>query len=413
MKKVLVVNSGSSSLKYQLIDVDTHEVVARGLIERIGESSVASSEDVSGLPPVDARHTRSPETSSEDPPETVTAPRPGVPDHTAAFRLMLGQLSEQGVDLDKPLLAIGHRVVHGGERFCGPTLITDDVLEAIDELSSLAPLHNPHSVSGIRAAMATFPGVPQVAVFDTAFHQTLAPAAYSYAIDHVLAAQHGVRRYGFHGTSFQYVSAKTAAFLGRPLAELKLIVLHLGNGASACAIDGGRSVETSMGMTPLEGLMMGTRGGDIDPGALIHLQRSGLSVDDIDRLLNHGSGLLGFGGHGDVRDVQAAADAGDEQAALALEVYFHRIRHYVGAYLAQLGRIDALVFTAGVGENNARVRAGVLAGLDGLGLVIDDTRNALPSQDARCISPNDSAIAVLVVPTNEEREIAREAARLV
>ena len=372
MSRVLVINTGSSSLKYQLIELDGERMVASGLIERIGESA--------------------------------------VPDHTRAFQLMLDGLVDQGISLDDPLAAIGHRVVHGGARFVGPTLITEDVKRDIDELSALAPLHNPPSLAGIVSAETAFPGIPQVAVFDTAFHQTLAPAAYTYAIDADLAAQHSVRRYGFHGTSFEYVAGATTRFLDRPPEELRLIVLHLGNGASACAISGGLSIETSMGMTPLEGLLMGTRGGDIDPGVLVYLQRSaGLGVDAIDELLNHGSGLLGLGGHGDIRDVQKAASNGDERAALAFEVYLHRIRHYVGAYLAHLGGADAIVFTAGVGEHNAAVRSGALAGLEKLGIRIDAARNESPSRDARRISPDDAPIAVLVIPTDEEREIARQA----
>jgi acetate kinase len=322
---------------------------------------------------------------------------------------MLRELEAQGV-LDEPLVAVGHRVVHGGERFVEPTIVTAEVERAIDELSVLAPLHNPPNLAGIRAATATFPGVPQVAVFDTAFHRTLPPAARTYAIDADLAERYGIRRFGFHGISFEYVSGEAARVLGRPLAELKLIVLHLGNGASATAVDGGRSVETSMGLTPLEGLMMGTRGGDIDPGVLVHLQRSaGFDVDELDKLLNYESGLLGLGGHGDIRDVQRAAGEDDSRAALALDVYLHRIRGYVGAYLAQLGRADAIVFTAGVGENNAAVRAGSLGGLEGFGIRIDAGRNESVSREARWISADDSTVSILVIPTNEELEIARQA----
>lgn len=371
MNRILVINSGSSSLKYQLIEMASEKKLSSGLIERIGEG--------------------------------------GVPDHTAAFQVMLENLDKDGIESGVPPDAIGHRVVHGGVRFVHPTIVTDAVKREIESLSALAPLHNPPNLSGIVAAEATFPGVPNVAVFDTAFHQTLAPASYTYAIDAGIARKYQVRRYGFHGTSFQYVAAETAAFLERPLHELRLIVLHIGNGASACAIDGGLSIETSMGMTPLEGLMMGTRGGDIDPGVLIYLQRTGrLSVDRLDDLLNHGSGLLGLGGFNDVRDIQAAATAGNEQATLALEVYLHRIRGYVGAYLGQLGGADAIVFTAGVGENNATVRAGALAGMEWLGIRVDEERNNASSGSARTISTADAAIAVLVVPTNEELEIARQ-----
>lgn len=376
--RVLVINSGSSSLKYRLIDVADERTLAAGLVERIGEQSPLADES--------------------------------APDHTAAFGLMLERLKGHGVDLGEPLAAIGHRVVHGGERFVEPTLVTAEVKRQIAELSALAPLHNPPNLMGIDAAEVSFPGVPQVAVFDTAFHRTLAPVARTYAIDSALAAEHGIRRFGFHGISFEYVSREAARQLGRPLEELKLIVLHIGNGASACAIDGGRSVETSMGMTPLEGLMMGTRGGDIDPGVLLHLQReAGLSWDEIDSVLNHGSGLLGLGGFGDIRDVQSAAERGDERAALAVDVYVHRIRSYVGAYLAQLGRADAIVFTAGVGENNASVRERALAGLEGFGIHVDQSRNESPLRGPRAISPEGASVSVLVIPTNEELEIARQA----
>lgn len=371
MSRILVVNSGSSSLKYQLIELDGQTTLARGVIERIGERE--------------------------------------VPDHTAAFQVMLDQLDEQGFDRRIPPDALGHRVVHGGERFVQPTIVTEAVKHEIDALSALAPLHNPPNLAGIVAAEATFPEIPNVAVFDTAFHQTLSPVSYSYAINARLTRDNHIRRYGFHGTSHQFVSAETAAFLDRPLKDLRLISLHIGNGASACAISGGKSVETSMGMTPLEGLMMGTRGGDIDPGVLIYLQRTaGLTVDQLDDLLNHGSGLLGLGGFGDIRDVQKAAEAGDEQSRLALEVYLHRIRSYVGAYLAQLGGADAIVFTAGVGENNAAVRADALAGMEWLGIRIDPERNESTSRTSRVVSTADAAISVLVIPTNEELEIARQ-----
>ncbi len=393
MSRVLVINTGSSSLKYQLIEMTTERMLASGLVDRIGEAHSV------------ARHTLS---FPDETPATYERQIP-VPDHTAAFAVMLEAFAAHGPDLDSnPPLAIGHRVVHGGDRFAQPTLITDEVTRHIDELSALAPLHNPPNLAGIVAAQASFPDLPHVAVFDTAFHQNLPPAAYTYAIDAALAAGHGIRRYGFHGTSFEFVTDAAATLLGRPIADLKLIELHIGNGASACAVDGGRSVETSMGLTPLEGLVMGTRPGDIDPGVLIHLGRSGMGFAEIDDLLSHHSGLFGLTGHGDVRDVLAAAEAGDATARRAFDVYLHRIRHYVGAYLAQLGGADAIVFTAGVGENNAAVRAGSLAGLEGLGIRIDAQRNESPSREARVVSADDSRIAVLVVPTNEELEIARQ-----
>lgn len=378
MSRVLVVNSGSSSLKYQLIELTGESTLARGLIERIGEDSAT------------------------------------VPDHTAAFQVMLDGLKEQGIGPEEPIVAVAHRVVHGGERYVHPMVVTDEVKATIEELSVLAPLHNPPNLAGIVAAEKTFPTVPQVAVFDTAFHQSLSPAAFTYAIDRHVASEHGIRRFGFHGISFEYVTAATADFLTRPISDLKLVILHLGNGASACAVSGGKSVETSMGLTPLEGLMMGTRGGDIDPGVLLHLQReAGFTTHELDDLLNHRSGLLGLGGFNDVRDVQAAAASGDEHAKLAFGVYVHRIRGYIGSYLAHLGGADAIVFTAGVGENNASVRAGALRGLEALGIHLDRERNQGAERGARVISSDESPIAVLVVPTNEELEIARQALTVV
>ena len=396
MSAVLVVNSGSSSFKYQLIELDGETTLASGLVERIGEA-VGSARH--------RNHVTGDETSNDS---------AAIADHGAGFEVMLAAFRAQGPSFDEyPPIAVGHRVVHGGEEFDRATVVTTEVEAAIDRLSALAPLHNPANLQGIRAARQAFPDVPHVAVFDTAFHQTLAPAAYTYAIDAELAKKHQVRRYGFHGTSHKYVSEKTAEFLGRPLAELKTIVLHLGNGASAAAIDGGRSIDTSMGMTPLEGLVMGTRSGDIDPAAVFHLHReAGLGFDELETLLNKGSGLLGLTGSGDMRDVQDSASRGDAVSEAALAVYRHRIRHYVGAYVAQLGGLDAVVFTAGVGENNALLRRRTLAGLEVLGIRVDDDRNELASRDARYISPEGAAVAVLVVPTDEELEIARQAAAL-
>ncbi|WP_375400518.1 acetate/propionate family kinase [uncultured Amnibacterium sp.] len=367
---VFVLNAGSSSLKYRLVDAATGESSAAGTIERIGEQGS------------------------------------DVPDAGTAVRQALEQLREQaGVT---PAV-VGHRVVHGGDRFDAATVIDDSVEQAIDDLSALAPLHNPANLAGIRAAREALPDLPQVAVFDTAFHRTLPAAAATYAIDADLAARYGVRRYGFHGTSHRYVSRAAAAFLGRPVQATKLIVLHLGNGASACAVDGGVSVETSMGITPLEGLVMGTRSGDLDPAVLFHLHRqAGLGFDELERMLNSGSGLKGLTGSGDMRDVRAAAAGGDIAARIALDTYAHRIRHYVGAYLAQLGALDAVVFTAGVGENDAATRAESLAGLEGLGIRVDPQRNAATATGARRISPDRAPIAVLVVPTDEELEIARQ-----
>jgi len=390
----LIVNSGSSSLKYQLIELDGEETLASGSIDRIGEATSS------------VGHTTAGEKHEKQLP---------IADHTAALRVLTDAFAEYGPDLAfSPPVVIGHRVVHGGSLFTGPTLVTDRVIADIDELSALAPLHNPANLAGIRAAAVIFAGVPQVAVFDTAFHQTLPPEAFTYAIDRELAAQHKIRRYGFHGTSHKYVSEQAAVFLDRPLESLKTIVLHLGNGASATAIDGGRSIDTSMGLTPLEGLVMGTRSGDLDPAIIFHLHRqAGLGFDELDSLLNRGSGLLGLTGTGDMRDVQNAAAGGDADAEAALAVWRHRIRHYVGAYVAQLGGLDALVFTAGVGENNALLRRRALAGLEFLGIEIDNDRNELASREPRVISPEGARVAVLVIPTNEELEIARQALSVV
>ena len=394
MSVILVVNSGSSSIKYQLIEMRGECVLAKGLIERIGTGS--------GI----VNHT--------GPDGSHTEKRP-ILDHTAGFRAMTDACNTWGPKLDEvPIAAVGHRVVHGGARFARPAIIDDAVMRTIEEISPLAPLHNPPNLLGIEAARATFPDIPHVAIFDTAFHQTMPEEAYTYAIDANIARQYRIRRYGFHGTSHKYVSERAAEHLGIQLAEFNAIVLHIGNGVSACAVRGGKSVETSMGMTPLEGLMMGTRSGDIDPGVLFHLNRkAGMSIEQLDDMLNHRSGLLGMTGTSDMRDVMAAVERGDPRAMLALDVYCYRLRSYVGAYLAQLGRVDAIIFTAGVGENNAEVRKRALAGLDQMGIVIDDARNEEPADRIHCISTDDSNVTVLVVPTNEELEIARQTAQTI
>jgi acetate kinase len=387
---ILVVNSGSSSFKYQLIDVEERTALASGVVERIG----------GGMGRV--KHT-------DETADAAWEREVAIPDHTAGFAEMIASFEEHGPSLeDNRPVAVGHRVVHGGRRFFEPTVITDLVKINIEDLSDLAPLHNPAAVQGIDAAQKVFGDLPHVAVFDTAFHQTLSPAAYTYAIDRELAAKHRIRRYGFHGTSHKYVSEHVAEFLGRPLEDLRQIVLHLGNGASVTAIEGGRSVETSMGMTPLEGLVMGSRSGDLDPAVLLHLmRRAGMSADQLDDLLNKRSGVLGLSGVSDMRDLGERATAGDETARAALDVYVHRLRHYIGAYYVQLGRVDSIAFTAGIGENDARIRAESLAGLERLGIRIDDERNASVVRGAiSVISTDDSEVTVLVVPTNEELEIA-------
>lgn len=403
MTPVLVINSGSSSFKYQLIDMDAEATLASGLVERIGEPIGRATHKVhaAAFTGVDASPAvLDAETSRELP----------IPDHTSGFGVMLEAFAANGPSLDDtPPVAVGHRVVHGGARFFEPTLITPLVEINIDELAVLAPLHNPANLAGIVAAKQAFGDVPHVAVFDTAFHQTLAPAAYTYAIDAKVAASHRIRRYGFHGTSHKFVSEAAAAFLGRPLTDLRQIVFHLGNGASVTAIDGGRSVETSMGFTPLEGLVMGTRSGDLDPAVLFHLaRREGLTIDQLDDLLNKRSGMLGLAGSSDLRDIRAAIESGDEQARLAFEVYVHRLRSYAGAYLAQLGGADVISFTAGVGENAPLVRARALDTLGFAGVEVDDERNLAPGRCIRRISTDASRVVVLVVPTDEELEIARQ-----
>ncbi|MEU4340113.1 acetate kinase [Nocardia sp. NPDC023852] len=391
---VLVINSGSSSIKYQLLDPESSVVAAYGTVERIGEDDGAIEHHAHG--------------------ETTVRCRP-IADHTTGLRLVFDMFSATGRDLVREdVRAVGHRVVHGGEVFYRPTLIDDSVVDAISELSALAPLHNPANVAGIESARELLPGVPQVAVFDTAFFHSLPDAAKTYAIDAELAAAHGIRKYGFHGTSHEYVSGRAAALLGRDPAELNQIVFHLGNGASASAIRGGRPIDTSMGLTPLEGLVMGTRPGDLDPGIVPHLARSArLDIDQIDALLNRDSGIKGLSGVNDFRELQRLIDGGDRTARLAYDVYIHRLRRYLGAYLVELGGVDAITFTAGVGENSPQVRADALANLARFGIEVDQTANTANDRGARHISPPEAPVAVLVVPTNEELAIARAAHRVV
>ncbi|MFJ8626672.1 acetate kinase [Kitasatospora sp. NPDC093550] len=393
--RVLVLNAGSSSVKYQLIDMLDGTRLASGLVERIGEAG--------------GRLVHTPRAG-----ERREAPQ-AFPDHSAALKAVAEELAADGLGLDSPeLAAIGHRVVHGGKRFTAPTVITDEVLKEVRRLIPVAPLHNPANITGIEVARALRPDLPQVAVFDTAFHATMPEAAARYAIDKDVADEHRVRRYGFHGTSHQYVSRATARLLGKDPAEVNVIVLHLGNGASASAVSGGRCVDTSMGLTPLEGLVMGTRSGDIDAGVVFHLHRvGGLSIDEIDDLLNRRSGLRGLCGENDMREIMRRADEGDADARLAFDAYVHRLRKYIGGYYAVLGRVDAIAFTAGVGENAAPVRAAATAGLDELGIAVDPELNSVRSGEARIISPAYARVAVAVVPTDEELEIARQAFALV
>jgi acetate kinase len=364
---VLVVNCGSSTVKYQLLAVDEARRLAGGLEEVRGQ------------------------------------------DHREAFvRVEAALRSSGGLEAGR-IAAIGHRVVHGGERFSAPARIDAEVREAIRELAALAPLHNPANLIGIEVCRDAFPGVPQVAVFDTAFHQTLPPQAFRYAVPEAWYRSLGVRRYGFHGTSHRYVAERAAEALGRPLATLNLITLHLGNGASAAAIRAGVCVDTSMGLTPLEGLVMGTRSGDLDPAIPLFVQReAGLAAGAVDAALNEDAGLQGLAGTSDMRELLARESAGDERAALALELYCYRIRKYVGAYTAVLGRVDALVFTGGVGENAARVRSLACAGLEGLGIALDERANAAPVAESVDVGRAGAPVRALVVRTNEELQIARE-----
>lgn len=387
-RTVLVINSGSSSVKYQLIQPDSGQQLADGIVERIGEDSSTATLTVGDR----------------------TLHREGrVADHDAALRLAFELSAEAGLHLDDlALVAVGHRVVHGGKTFYRPAVIDDAMMSKLKELAPLAPLHNPPAMVGIEVARRILPDVPHIAVFDTAFFHDLPAAAATYAIDRDVAARWQIRRYGFHGTSHQYVSAAAAEFLGVPPESLNQIVLHLGNGASASAIAGGRPVDTTMGLTPMEGLVMGTRSGDIDPGIIFYLWRTaGMGVEDVETMLNRHSGMYGLAGEIDFRVVHQRIESGDEDARLAYEVYIHRLRKYIGAYLAILGHTDVLTFTAGVGENDARVRRDALSGLATLGIELDEHLNDSPARGARVISAAKSPTTVLVIPTNEELAIAR------
>jgi acetate kinase len=391
-RSVLVLNSGSSSVKFQLVDPDSGASLADGIVERIGEDASAASLTVG---------------------EKDVTRDDRVADHEAALRTTFELFDEAGARLDTVgLVAVGHRVVHGGPDLYRPTLVDDALIAKLKELAPLAPLHNPPAVLGIRVARKALPDLPHVAVFDTAFFHDLPAAAATYAIDRDIAERWHIRRYGFHGTSHQYVSEQVAAFLDVPLAKLSQIVLHLGNGASASAIVGGRPVDTSMGLTPMEGLVMGTRSGDIDPGVLTYLWRTAkMSVEDIESMLNRRAGVLGLGGEIDFRVLHQRIESGpssDQEAAqLAYDVYIHRLRKYIGAYLALLGTADVIAFTAGVGENDAAVRRDALSGMAALGIELDEHLNNSPAKAGRRISADSAPTTVLVIPTNEELAIAR------
>ena len=392
--KILVINAGSSSIKYQLFNMETQTVLAGGLVERIGEATGR------------IKHNNLIKTDTEPTIKETT-----IPSHheglTQVVQLLLD--TEVGVIASPDeIRAVGHRVVHGGEKFSQPTILNQEVVEIIEALSSLAPLHNPANVAGIRVSMEMFPNATQVAVFDTAFHQTMPAHAYRYAIPNKFYDEDHIRVYGFHGTSHLYVSKVAAGYLGKPLENTNLITAHLGNGASITAIAGEKSVDTSMGFSPLPGLIMGTRSGDVDPAVIFFLAKAhNLSPAEIDGMLNKRSGLLGICGDNDLRDVERRMDEGDESAKLAFEMYTYRIKKYIGMYTAALGHVDALVFTAGVGENSDKVREAVCTGMENLGYALDTGKNARgKSGKVTEIQTVDSGAKILIVPTNEELEIA-------
>lgn len=389
--KILVLNAGSSSVKYCLFEMTGRTMLVSGLIERIGESLSAHRYTLKDLATQNLEVT--------------------IANHQQALQAMFSTLSASGVLADKrELLCIGHRVVHGGEQFRHPAVVDEHVLQQIEATIPLAPLHNPANLLGIQEAMRQMADIPQVAVFDTAFHQTLPDYAYRYALPAWLYDEHGVRRYGFHGTSHRYVARQAAEFLGKPLEQTSLITLHLGNGASVAAIENGRSVDTSMGMTPLEGLMMGTRCGDIDPAIHFYLGRQlNMASDAIENLFNKASGCKGICGENDMRAIHKLAEAGDEAARLALDMYAYRIKKYIGAYFAALGRVDALVFTGGIGENDAKLREQCCANLSALGIMVDEGKNLNHDRPCADIGDAESKVAVLVIATHEELEIAIQA----
>ena len=393
---ILVINCGSSSLKYQLINSETEGVLAKGLCERIG---------------IDGMLTYQPEGGEKEKSEIA------MPTHTEAINAVLAALTNEKSGVIKSLSevgAVGHRVVHGGEKFTSSCLINDESMKAIEECNDLAPLHNPANLIGSRACQELMPGVPMVAVFDTAFHQTMPDVAYTYGIPYEYYEKYKVRRYGFHGTSHSYVSKRTAEIVGKPYDQMKIIVCHLGNGASISAVNCGKSVDTSMGLTPLEGLVMGTRSGDLDPAIIDFVgKKEGLSLDEMNEVLNKKSGMLGISGvSSDGRDLEAAAETGNKRAQLALDVFDYRVIKYIGAYAAAMNGVDAIAFTAGIGENNIKMRKDVCSSLTYLGVKLDEEKNNVRGEE-RIISADDSKVQVLLVPTNEELAIARETLALV
>jgi len=400
--KVLVLNSGSSSLKYQLIDSETEDVLAKGLAERIGGAS-----DVGKV----THQTTGREKTSI---ETKMADHAQAIDHV--FAMLTDPVYGAVKDVSE-ISAVGHRVLHGGERFVHPTLVNEEVVSAIEDLSDLGPLHNPANAKGIRACMKLMPGTPQVAVFDTAFHATMPDYAYTYALPYKYYTDYGIRRYGFHGTSHRYVTGqaqKMLAQIGMDTAKTKIITCHLGNGSSMAAVVGGKVQDTSMGVTPAEGLIMGTRAGDMDPAILPYIMKKlNASAEDLDNLINKKSGLLGISGvSSDMRDVESLADEGNKRAKLALDMFWYRIRKYVGAYAVAMSGLDAIVFTGGIGENSSITREKVCEGLDFLGIELDEQKNNTLRGPAD-ISCSSGKVRIFLIPTNEERIIARETVEVV
>ena len=396
---ILVINAGSSSLKYQLLNPETGVLLAKGLCERIG---------------IDGKFTYKPQIEGK---KVLDAVDVAMPTHSEAIQAVLNAL----VDADngvigsmKEIDAVGHRVVHGGEKFAKSVLITDEVMATIEECNPLAPLHNPANITGIKACQAVMPGVPMVAVFDTAFHQTMPAKAYMYALPYEYYEKDKVRRYGFHGTSHKYVSGRAAAMLGKKPEELKLISCHLGNGSSVTAVDGGKSVYTSMGFTPLAGLPMGTRAGDLDAGILQYLMNKyNMNIDEMLNILNKKSGVEGLSGvSSDFRDLEKAAEEGNARAQLAEEKFAYEVKKYVGAYAAAMGGVDAIIFTAGVGENDKGIRAMVCDGLEYMGVKLDPAANDVRGKET-VISAADSKVKVLLIPTNEDLMIAMDTASIV
>lgn len=395
--KVLVLNCGSSSLKYQLIDMENEAVLCKGLVERIGIDGSILKHEKEGL---DGKH-------------VVEQP---MKDHKDAIGHVLSAVVDPtvgAVNEMKEIDAVGHRIVHGGEKFASSAVLTDEVIAAIKDCSDLAPLHNPANLMGVEACKAILPDVPMVGVFDTAFHQTMPEKSFMYGLPHELYKKHGVRRYGFHGTSHLYVSQKAAEMLGKKPEDLKIITCHLGNGASITAVDGGKSVDTSMGLTPLEGLIMGTRCGDIDPAIIpFVMKKEGLDADGVDKLMNKESGVYGMTGiSSDFRDIEDAATEGNQLAINALDAYAQRVKKYIGAYAAEMNGVDAIVFTAGLGENGIGMREMICADMDFMGIKLDPEKNDVRGKD-RIISSDDSRVKVLLIPTNEELMIARDTLRL-